>query len=160
MSVAFTNTTTGSVTTWAWNFGDGTTSNLQSPTHVYSKPGSYTSSLPQPAPVAQRARRPLPRCVASVAPPASGLVAAYAFNEGAGTSGDRCFGQQATPGALNGATWTTQGRFGGALTFNGVSNLVLHPQLGLAQRVATAMTLEAWVNPIDGCPKRLARRRC
>jgi PKD repeat protein len=45
LSVAFANTTTGSVTTWAWNFGDGTTSNVQSPTHVYSKPGSYTVAL-------------------------------------------------------------------------------------------------------------------
>ena len=45
LSVAFANTTTGSVTTWAWNFGDGTTSNVQSPTHVYSTPGSYTVVL-------------------------------------------------------------------------------------------------------------------
>ena len=30
---------------WLWNFGDGTTSTLQSPTHVYSAAGSYTVSL-------------------------------------------------------------------------------------------------------------------
>jgi hypothetical protein len=27
---------------WSWNFGDGTTSNLQNPTHQYTDPGSYT----------------------------------------------------------------------------------------------------------------------
>jgi gliding motility-associated-like protein len=36
--------------TWAWNFGDigsgaNNTSNLQSPTHIFSAPGSYTVSL-------------------------------------------------------------------------------------------------------------------
>jgi PKD repeat protein len=45
LNVAFANTTTGQVTTWAWNFGDGTTSNVQKPTHTYSTPGSYTVVL-------------------------------------------------------------------------------------------------------------------
>ncbi|HLP51925.1 MAG TPA: PKD domain-containing protein [Chitinophagales bacterium] len=30
---------------WQWNFGDGDTSNLQNPTHVYATPGTYTVSL-------------------------------------------------------------------------------------------------------------------
>jgi len=29
-------------TSWSWNFGDGTTSSLRNPTHVYKTPGSYT----------------------------------------------------------------------------------------------------------------------
>lgn len=45
LSVAFTNTTTGEVTSWAWSFGDGTSSNLKSPTHVYSTPGSFKATL-------------------------------------------------------------------------------------------------------------------
>jgi len=36
----FNNTSTGA-TTYSWNFGDNTTSNLQSPTHVYSTGGSF-----------------------------------------------------------------------------------------------------------------------
>ena len=35
----------GNVTAWAWNFGDGTTSNLQNPSHVYSAAGTYTVNL-------------------------------------------------------------------------------------------------------------------
>ena len=45
LNVTFSNTTTGSVTSWLWNFGDNTTSNLQSPSHTYSAPGSYTVKL-------------------------------------------------------------------------------------------------------------------
>jgi PKD repeat protein len=43
--VNFTDTSTGGPTTWAWNFGDGGTSNLQNPSHTYSTPGTYTVSL-------------------------------------------------------------------------------------------------------------------
>ncbi len=35
-------TTTGTITAWAWNFGDAGTSNLNSPTHSYVNPGTYT----------------------------------------------------------------------------------------------------------------------
>jgi len=31
--------------TWIWDFGDGTTSNLQDPSHTYTAPGTYTVSL-------------------------------------------------------------------------------------------------------------------
>ena len=33
------------VTSWSWNFGDGSTSTLQNPTHVYNAAGTYTVSL-------------------------------------------------------------------------------------------------------------------
>jgi PKD repeat protein len=35
----------GSISTWAWNFGDGNVSSLQSPTNSYKSPGTYTVSL-------------------------------------------------------------------------------------------------------------------
>ena len=31
--------------TWQWNFGDGATSNLQNPTHIYTSTGTYTITL-------------------------------------------------------------------------------------------------------------------
>ncbi|MCM2356851.1 MAG: PKD domain-containing protein [Geobacteraceae bacterium] len=31
--------------TWSWNFGDGTTSSLQSPSHTYTQPGTYSVTL-------------------------------------------------------------------------------------------------------------------
>lgn len=33
------------VSNWNWNFGDGTSSTLQNPTHFYSQPGTYNASL-------------------------------------------------------------------------------------------------------------------
>jgi len=35
----------GSVLTWAWSFGDGTTSDVQNPAHSYSSMGNYTVAL-------------------------------------------------------------------------------------------------------------------
>lgn len=45
LSVAFTDTSTGSPTSWLWDFGDGQTSTTQSPSHTYSAVGSYTVTL-------------------------------------------------------------------------------------------------------------------
>lgn len=46
MSVAFNNTTTGSVSyTSNWDFGDATYSNLQNPTHLFTAPGTYIVTL-------------------------------------------------------------------------------------------------------------------
>jgi gliding motility-associated-like protein len=47
-NVQFTDNSTpgqGSITSWAWSFGDGTSSNQQSPAHSYSQPGYYNVSL-------------------------------------------------------------------------------------------------------------------
>ncbi len=44
-SIAFSDRSTGSPTSWAWSFGDGGTSNAQNPTHVYAAPGVYTVNL-------------------------------------------------------------------------------------------------------------------
>ena len=30
---------------WSWNFGDGKTSSLQNPIHIYKRPGRYTVSV-------------------------------------------------------------------------------------------------------------------
>lgn len=40
--IQFTDKSTGGTpTSWQWNFGDNTTSSLQSPVHTYEKPGTY-----------------------------------------------------------------------------------------------------------------------
>jgi PKD repeat protein len=45
LTVAFTNTSTGSITSYAWTFGDGGTSTAASPSHVYAAAGVYSVSL-------------------------------------------------------------------------------------------------------------------
>jgi len=45
LTVTFTDASTGNVTAWNWDFGDGNTSAEQSPVHTYVNAGSYTVSL-------------------------------------------------------------------------------------------------------------------
>ena len=43
--VAFTDGSTGNPVAWNWNFGDGTSSTAQNPTHTYLVAGNYTTTL-------------------------------------------------------------------------------------------------------------------
>ena len=43
--VSFSDRSTGAITSWLWNFGDGTTSTSMNPTHTYTRAGTYTPSL-------------------------------------------------------------------------------------------------------------------
>lgn len=46
LTVTFTESSTGSPTSWLWDFGDGSSSKLEDPPqHKYSVPGTYTVSL-------------------------------------------------------------------------------------------------------------------
>lgn len=44
-TVAFTDASVHTPTSWSWNFGDGATSALQNPTHAYSAAGWYSVTL-------------------------------------------------------------------------------------------------------------------
>ena len=74
-----------------------------------------------------------------------GLVASYSFDEGSGTAVSDASGNGNT-GTISNATWTTNGKYGRALSFNGSSARVNVPNSASLQ-LATRMTLEAWVNP-------------
>ena len=45
LSVSFTDLSLNSPNSWMWNFGDGNTSTVQNPTHVYASVGTYNVSL-------------------------------------------------------------------------------------------------------------------
>ena len=77
----------------------------------------------------------------STAPP-EGLVAAYAFDEGAGTSVRDESGNGHT-GSIVGATWTANGREGAGISFNSGTDRVDLPALGTFYRAG--FTYEAWV---------------
>ena len=76
---------------------------------------------------------------------APGLVAGYHFDEGSGSTVADSSGNDNT-GTISGATWTTAGKFGNALVFNGTSNRVNVPDANSLD-LTNGMTLEAWVYP-------------
>ena len=45
LPVSFTDMSTGSVSSWDWDFGDGSSSTLQNPSHTYGSPGTYSIGL-------------------------------------------------------------------------------------------------------------------
>ena len=82
-------------------------------------------------------------CAAATGP--SGLVAAYGFDEGSGTSVTDASGN-GNNGTISNATWAATGKYGKALQFNGSSATVNIPD-SASLHLTTGMTLEAWVNP-------------
>jgi hypothetical protein len=90
-----------------------------------------------PAPTPLRAQAPI------VGQP--GIVAAYGFEEATGTTIADATGNGHT-GTASGTAWSSTGRFGNALAFNGVNSRVNIPD-DSALQLTTGMTIEAWVNP-------------
>jgi hypothetical protein len=78
-------------------------------------------------------------------PVAAGLVAAFSFNEGGGTTINDASGNSNT-GTISGASRTALGRFGSALSFDGVNDWVTINSSS-SMNLTASMTLEAWVYP-------------
>ena len=77
--------------------------------------------------------------------PPAGLVAAWGFNDGTGTTAAD-FSPNANNGTLvNGPTWTV-GKNGGALQFDGADDRV-HVNDGNSLDLTSAATFEAWIYP-------------
>ena len=76
---------------------------------------------------------------------AGGLVAALGFNEGSGSSAADASGN-GNVGAIGTASWSTQGKFGNALSFNGTTAKVTVAD-SASLRLTSGMTVEAWVFP-------------
>src|ERR1700730_13846652 len=102
------------------------------------------SRRPRRRPPPQGGTRPRAEVLEDRAAPA-GLVAAYAFGEGAGTTVADLSGN-GNNGTLSNATWTTAGKYGNALSFNG-SNARVNVNDSPSLRLSSGMTLEAWVDP-------------
>jgi hypothetical protein len=78
-------------------------------------------------------------------PPSAGLVAAYSFDAGSGSALADVSGS-GNNGTISGATWSAQGHTGGALSFDGVNDLVTIADANSLD-LTTGMTLEAWARP-------------
>jgi hypothetical protein len=75
----------------------------------------------------------------------AGLVAAYAFDEGINNLVSDSSGS-GNSGTISNAVWSTAGKYGNALSFNGTNALVTISD-SASLHLSTGMTLEAWVRP-------------
>ncbi|HEX4463958.1 MAG TPA: LamG-like jellyroll fold domain-containing protein [Solirubrobacterales bacterium] len=73
-------------------------------------------------------------------------IAAYSFDEGKGEIARDSAG--AHDGSVEGATWTSEGKFGSALEFDGEDDQVTIPASGDLD-LSEAFTLDAWVRPSE-----------
>jgi hypothetical protein len=76
----------------------------------------------------------------------AGPVAAYSFDEGAGTTAADNSGTGNTGTLINGATWSTTAKFGSAASFDGSNDRIDVPDSNSLD-LTSGMTLEAWVRP-------------
>jgi PKD repeat protein len=83
-----------------------------------------------------------------IPPPDFGRVAAYSFDTDGGTSVTDISGNGHT-GTVSGSTWSPDGKFGGALAFDGVDDWVTVADSALLD-LTSGMTLSAWVYPTAG----------
>lgn len=146
LAVTFTSTSTGTITSYAWDFGDGTTSTVQNPSKTYANAGTYTVSLKVTGPAGSNTKTQTGYITVSQASASTGgLVAAYNFEEASGTTVVDASGQ-GNHGTISGATRTTSGKFGSALSFDGVNDWVTVNDANSLD-LTNGMTLAAWVYP-------------
>jgi gliding motility-associated-like protein len=125
------------VSQWNWNFGDGTTSTAQSPTHIYTNSGTYNVTLIATAPAGCTDTVTLPVTV----PP--GIVASFGYNQGCGLT--KTFTDMSTigaPGQIVSWNWS----FG-----DGASSTIQNPTHTYA--TPGVYNVQLLVGDADGCSK-------
>ena len=132
-AVRFTDTSSGSPTSWQWSFGDGTTSTAQNPSHTFAAPATYTVTL-----VATNSTGS--KTTSQAVTVSSSLTASFSFNPvspavgqavqftdtstGTATSWQWNFGDGATSSSQNPShAYTTSGSYSVSLTvYNGTTS--------------------------------------
>jgi hypothetical protein len=103
--------------------------------------GTYTGNVTVTAAGATGSPKTVPVTL-TVAPPATGLVGAWSFDEASGAAADAS--GNGNTGTVSGAT-RIAGQYGGALSFDGVNDWVTVNDSNSLD--VNRMTLEAWVRP-------------
>lgn len=163
LTVNFTNQSTGTISEYSWDFGDGSSSAEQNPSHEYSVAGTYTVTLTVTGPGGSDSEiqtdyiavatsgggDPAPGEDPGADPgtPKEGLVAAYGFEELTGNEVDDS-SDESNHGVISGATRIDEGRFGKALAFDGIDDWVTVKDADSLD-LTSGLTLEAWLYPTE-----------
>jgi len=157
--VNFTPVTTGTFTSWAWDFTGSSTPSVvntaaQAVSVTYPVAGSYSVSLTASG-SSGSITKTYPNLITVTAPPPPpppvsvtslvGLVAAYGFEEISGVTVADASGK-GNHGIIKEAVSITTGHSGNALKFDGVNDWVTVND-SVSLDLTTGMTLEAWVYP-------------
>jgi PKD repeat protein len=158
LTVQFTDTSIGTVTSWSWSFGDGGTSNSQNPNYIYSTPGTYTVSLTATGPNGSNTNTQTNYINVSAEPPPIPGIDQYTklLLHGDGANGGTAITDASgnhNPSVVNNVvTSTTQSKFGGAsLSFAKAST----SWLGFAESAdwhissGSDFTYDFWVFPLS-----------
>ena len=133
----------GGTLTYAWSSSTGQTTTGAQSSLTFSQVGTHTVTLTvtDSAGASGSSSKTV-----TVEPPApAGLVAAYGFDETSGSSVVNAAGSGNT-GTVAGATRSTSGRYGGALSFDGTNDSVSVPDAASLD-LTNNMTLSAYVRP-------------
>jgi hypothetical protein len=142
------NTPTDTATFTATSMATTTPSKTSTPTQPSNTPTSTPTFITfTPSPMPTLSRTPTATTTFTTTPGSStGLVASYNFNAGTGTTLADNSGNNNNGTLTNGPTWTTSGKYGPALAFDGVNDKVVVPDADSLD-LTTKLTLEAWVYP-------------
>ena len=111
---------------------------VPTPTATPTAPPAPTpTATPSPAPTATPAPPATPA-------PAAGLVGAWSFDETTGAAKDSS--AKGNKGTISGAKRVDDGKFGGALSFDGINDYVTIADAASLD-LTTGLTIEAWVKP-------------
>ncbi|MCP3919009.1 MAG: PKD domain-containing protein, partial [bacterium] len=163
LAVSFSDQSTGEVTGFSWEFGDGATSSAQNPSHTYTTNGLYTVALTVTGPGGSGTETKTGYINVNAGAP----VAEFAANPTSGTAplavgfSDQStgeintfawdFGDGATSTAQNPThTYTTSGLYTVALTVTGPGGNGTETKIDYIDVAAAAPVAEFSANPISG----------
>jgi PKD repeat protein len=169
LAVSFSDASSGNPTDWSWDFGDGTTSTAQNPSHTYSGPGTYTVSLTASNLTGSDTKTRVDY-ISVIQPTASyrsvvladGPVSYWRLGDATGTTAADSAGSN-TGSVRSGVTFGVPGALIGdpdaSMGFNGTSGYVSVPS-SAGLNPTGDLTVEAWAKPgaLDGMTRALIHK--
>jgi PKD repeat protein len=156
LTVAFSDSSMGNPTGWSWDFGDGSSSTEQSPSHTYTAAGTYSVSLTASNDVGSDTKTQTDYITVSAAQAsyrslvlADGPLSYWRLGETSGTSAADSAGTN-TGSIRGGVTMGAPGALSGdadtSMSFDGSSGYVSVPN-SAGLNLTGDLTVEAWVQP-------------